>query len=327
MADLTHSNRALSAAEGGALAMPLTQYARVAAHRKHFGAKGGEAVARLGVAQAELEQTERAWTHHFAERAAEDDVDDLTTFGLAFAAERARLREEKPPIESLGPLVPKVSEQASGIASPPSNDFVQQATPAAPRPPESTTRDVSQIPTYVREERPPVVVRPEATPRTLSVDETAMMRSPYVAKPAVPFSGTTTAERLAQLVPASAPSGMAHDADVGETALMVSPFAKSEATPFQSAGAPEPRSPPTGTGPRPNTSLAPPLPLERYADLRAAIVEAGEDDSTVLARFGIASPEEHRRLKERFLEYFQRVPHAQDQFLAMLRDRHKKSRR
>jgi len=145
--------------------------------------------------------------------------------------------------------------------------------------------------------------------------ETAMLPSPHYVKPALPFAGETTPERLAEIA-AAAPDTQRAPTVTGqgfdETAMMPSPFAISKA-------------PKTGSfrdqlGP----VVVPILSLEEYADLRAELALRGEDHAETLLRFGVTSPAANNALKARFAEYFTREPGAQRAFVEALQARMRK---
>jgi hypothetical protein len=109
----------------------LDRYAEVLAHTLHFRtAPWGEVLARLGVPEKRWNEAHAKWTRILVEEAAEDDAPAARQFGTAFAVARARLREERPTLESLGPLpvdeAPRAPEPVSAAAAP---------APVAPLPP------------------------------------------------------------------------------------------------------------------------------------------------------------------------------------------------
>lgn len=196
--------------------IPLLQYAEIAARRKHFAALGDsalgdEAVRRSGVRLDDFHDAESHWSRTFSEQAAAEDVEEVTVFGQAFGQERRRLRAESPSLESLGPLPPAEPEQTEEEHE---EDPSRSAGESAPEPaahsvvvdePQPAPRNPS---IHVA---PPFVAPPPIVAREINPDETAYMVGTFVAKPATPFAGTTTRDRLAELalaaeeVPSSAP--------------------------------------------------------------------------------------------------------------------------
>ncbi len=140
-----------------------------------------------------------------------------------------------------------------------------------------------------------------AVAAALDVDATQL---PVAAPgPAVPFSGTTSPERLRILAP---PPSSTESDRAGETAMV----ALSPEELARVRGASEP----------------PWLRLREYAALRAALATFGEDEPAVLARFGLG-PSEKQRLQQAYFERFRSDPTLRDAFESLLREEMRKLNR
>ncbi|NUP13054.1 MAG: hypothetical protein HOW73_44000 [Polyangiaceae bacterium] len=150
---------------------------------------------------------------------------------------------------------------------------------------------------------------PFAKEEPFNPDETAMVASPLVNRPALPFQGNTSPERLAELTASAAPgpaSEQSRGIDLDETLPMPPPAAAK----------------PTGTFRDQLGAATPPLlSLDEYAELRARLSIYGEDDPETLKRFNVTSRAMNGALKGRFSEYFRRDPEAQKKFLEAVREK------
>ncbi|MBK6514942.1 MAG: hypothetical protein IPG04_12650 [Polyangiaceae bacterium] len=134
-------------------------------------------------------------------------------------------------------------------------------------------------------------------------DETLPIPTSLATRPALPFAGMTSLERLAWLSSERGPSTIPEDANPDETL-------------------PIPRSAPSpGTGTfrdRLGAVEVPVLSLDEYVELRARLLVCGEDHAPTLARFGVLVRPVHAALKARFAEYFERAPEARAAFVDAL---------
>jgi len=175
------------------------------------------------------------------------------------------------------------------------------------------------VPTYLKrqpaEEKRSAVSKPARIAEPAAVinpDDTAMLPSPLYVKPALPFSGETTPERLEEIAgPAPTtervPKQRKEGFDPDETAMVPSPLAKAPSTGSfrDQLGAVD----------------IPTLSLDEYADMRAQLAVQGEDHAETLERFGVMSTAVHAALKARFAAYFKRDPEAQQRFVSALQPR------
>jgi hypothetical protein len=154
---------------------------------------------------------------------------------------------------------------------------------------------------------PVVVQRALSTPAPTEVEQKdfdpdqtkAPMHNPL---PVLPFSGTTSPERLREMAAASPPLS---SEDAGETAMLPLPegFVRRA------------------------VAIDPPLlPLREYAVLRAALSLYGEDDVRTLAQFGLSKEEKHR-LQQTYFERFRADPRLQTTFEELLREEMRKINR
>jgi hypothetical protein len=149
---------------------------------------------------------------------------------------------------------------------------------------------------------------PEPVVSEANVDETLPIRSSFRAEPSLPFSGSTTPERLAEL------KGFTMDdlvpekdgnADAEETLMVPKPLIAQIA-----AGAP--------FAERMSPTAIPVLSLDDYAMFRVLLRVHGEDHAPTWTRFGVLSRTVKDALQARFAETFQRDVEAQRKFLALV---------
>ncbi|MBL8742280.1 MAG: hypothetical protein JNK04_14325 [Myxococcales bacterium] len=132
-------------------------------------------------------------------------------------------------------------------------------------------------------------------------DETLPIPAPFAAKPAIPFTGSTPPEKVAQMFDPVEPRARSPEPGPDETALTpIADFVMPKTGTFRDQLVP---------------LVVPILSLDEYAELRARLTVYGEDHAETLTRFGVASPQVHEAQRARFSEYFLRDPSAQAAFL------------
>lgn len=271
----------------------LETFADWLAHSVHFAPRSAEALTRMGIGAADFEQARGHW-----EAAMRDDIivaerhERLFLFGERFAATRARLRAERRAIESLGPLPQVPDEVAPGSVAP-----IVPAAPAGPAPPPAPARATYQL----DEQRAAAGPAEPPVPVAIDPDETLPIPAPFAAKAAIPFSGETPPERVAQMFDPVQPHARSPEPGPDETALTpVAEFVMPKTGTFRDQLVP---------------LVVPILSLDEYAELRARLTVYGEDHAETLKRFGVASPQVHEAQRARFSDYFLRDPAAQAAFL------------
>ena len=246
----------------------LDRYAEVLAHRLHFRtAPSTEVLARLGVPEKRWNEAHAKWTRLLVDEAAEDEAPTARQFGAAFAQTRARLREQRPTIESLGSLpVVETALAAESVFA------VAERAPLAPPPPVAVALlaprhpvevDVA-LPSYLLPASPhalpplaplPALPSPICLPARVAEAPLPDLRatveaSDFPGRPTLPFqAGRTSEEGLADVVARmtsarGAPqdgSGKPSSAHLGET-VGLAPFAPGGVLPF-SADAAAPAAP------------------------------------------------------------------------------------
>ncbi len=127
--------------------LTLERYAEVMAHVRHFPrGNGQEVLARLGLNGQRWESAVLAWTDALAVESAMEEETLSTRFGTTFAKTRARLKEERPMLRSLG-LLP---EEIALISTP----VPAQIEPTPLILPEPVATQV-ELPSYMLAERAP----------------------------------------------------------------------------------------------------------------------------------------------------------------------------
>lgn len=288
-------------------------------------------LAKLGLTMTDVARLGRSWRRKAAEDAAvaEQLADtDKAALPAAVKAEEAKLRPFP-----WTPAPPQVAEQKARELEPSAEPFegssespkqVQAsfqiaAVAGANEPdfdPDATQAPVAAAPRSLPFRKGPVVTPPAhelaeqsgetsfgtiaaLSKESVGVDETVLIRSPYAQKPATPFSGTTTQERLAAV--AAAPEEKTEDQS-GATMMAPSPFAANAPTPFE----------------RPATASEEDFTIERYAALRAELMVHGEEHLPTLQSYGLPSVAALMRLRARFAAVFARDRGAQDEFMRAL---------
>ncbi len=339
--------------------MTIEEYAKLVATLKHFAPKNrAEVLARMRVGEAEHAKEERRWTQAMVDAASDEDTTVVEAFGLAFATEQRRLREEKPPLSSLGALpvalggpsgFPPVSPVVAGSSPEPTPAPAAASRPASD--PQSTRTAAVGLPSYMAH-----AVGPAREPETSSVDETVIggaptakdlpfggRRPPPPSTPVLssPDAGGTLMVPL-PAVPLSKSAAPAFDPDVTHA-----PFANPlPAIPFSGTTSPErlrEMAGPPASGPSEEAGETVPLPspdelrellqaaqadlsLQDYAVLRAGLSTHGEESSQVLARFGL-SPLQKQAIQEKYFERFREDPALRERFEALLREELRKVNR
>lgn len=264
--------------------MTIEEFARTVAALKHFGPKHrAEVLARKGTREQEHAEEERRWTQALVDAASAEDNTLVEAFGLAFASEQRRLREEKPPLSSLGPLPvtpgPAPTPVVAPTASAPSPSRVSLEAPGylkglgetnPPAPHEVPAPSVDEtvigglpsskpIPFQGARQAPPA-----ALPVTPSPEEggTVMVPLPgagLMAKAAVASAPVATAAPLSASPPDFDPDQTAAVMLTGEPTM---PFVKPDPSkPFVPPPAPASDRPATGKAENPDETVMVPLPL------------------------------------------------------------------
>jgi len=185
-------------------------------------------------------------------------------------------------------------------------DALQAPEPVAPRSPAKAVA----VPSYLKALAsapeplaPPVAAPPPAvTSPKFDPDETLPISASTAGSQTLPFQGTTTPERLREMMPP--PSGPAADAgatigiaDAGEARDLVAAIRRVHA-----------------------------ITLDEYARIRAALVVATESEAEIWSRAGLPAVEDQERLRKRFFDRFQDEPEVRSQFERKLRDAVRKLR-
>jgi hypothetical protein len=328
--------------------LDIETYAAAAAHLWHYGpSRSAEVLERLGIAQDAWAAADSRYTREMADELAREESTTADRFGLAASAAKKRLRQETPPIESLGTLLeppaqPENVRREKATVAPASID-VAPTLPAQPepQPPPSVPARSIEVPSFLRaaEAAPPqpppppaIELRPAAAPSagpplgTLPVFILPSSKS-------LPFAGSKTPSEVVQRAKAQAeavksPPNQA-SAPIGETiapsdlaAVMqrVMPFSSkappataspTPATPSiaKTPPAPSPSAPTaTAAAPSPPPGVAPPtLTLEQYASLCEDLRTAGDRGAEVLRRYGL-SEEAKRAVDDHWQRQFQLQP-------------------
>ena len=127
--------------------LTLERYAEVMAHVRHFPqGNGQEVLARLGLDGQRWESAVLAWTDALAVESAMEEATLSTRFGTTFAKTRARLKEERPMLRSLGLLPEEIALISAPVPS--------QIEPAPLIPPEPVATQV-ELPSYMLAESAP----------------------------------------------------------------------------------------------------------------------------------------------------------------------------
>jgi hypothetical protein len=146
----------------------------------------------------------------------------------------------------------------------------------------------------------PVQRAPVIAPPIANADPDATLLPGPAKGPVLPFSGTTSPERLRALMPSPpAPPGPAVGEPPGETVVLADANLSRQVSAALAA------------------RQVDGVTVERYAALRAALSLRGEDDPETLQRFGL-DRETKERVKRGFFERFQRDPKLQEQFGRLL---------
>ena len=332
--------------------MKVEEFAVLVAALKHFGPKHrDEVLVRRGVREEDFAEAERRWTQTIVDTTSQEDNSVVEAFGLTFVAEQRRLREERPALSSLGALpvspAPGVAQapagpalpakaspacESGGTAPPPkilSPSYMKHDTVTAPvrlAPPASSSGDETVIggapsprplPFDGRLREPPAVSPIEPAPdaggtvlirlpeavraavaRLLEPDPDATQLPAPDARPVIPFSGTSTPERMREI----AGQFIVRPADdAGETVMMPTPAPARIAALRAHSG----------------------LSLREYAALRAALSAYGEDNTDVLARFGL-TPAGKQALQEKYFDLFRAEPAVRERFGTLLQEEMRK---
>ena len=124
-------------AEDETARLPLARYAEVLAHVVHFPREDkGEVLARLGVREDDWTASDGHWRGALAAEVAREEAVINAELGAVFAPVRARLKRERPAIESIGPLPGGASGGAEeqGRVAPDRERVVEGAgAPASPQ--------------------------------------------------------------------------------------------------------------------------------------------------------------------------------------------------
>jgi hypothetical protein len=336
--------------------MTLEDHAKIVAQLKHFGPNHrNEVLARRGLEEEEHAREERRWTEAIIETTSREDNSLVEAFGLAFSAEQRRLREDKPPLSSLGALPPPRALEKSA-ASP---AHASEASPAVDAPRAAPLPATNLLaPSYLKQDSrsapdrlaaPPAPVAPSmgdetvigGAPTAKPLPFEGQLREPPAARPVqaspdaggtvmvpipeavraavarllerdpdatqlpvpndapvVPFSGTSSPERIREI---AGPPDRTPSDDAGETVMMPAPAAARDAVL------------------RAQNDLA----LREYAALRAALSVHGEDNADVLAQFKL-TPASKRELQERYFDLFRTEPEVRERFEELLREETRK---
>jgi hypothetical protein len=149
---------------------------------------------------------------------------------------------------------------------------------------------------------PPAAPQPPAAPPAFNADETLPITASIVGE-TLPFQGTTTPERLRELLPPS--SGRA-PSDAGATIGIAEPDATRDlVAAIRRVHA---------------------ITLDEYARIRAALVVAAEPEEEIWSRAGLPAAQDQERLRKRFFDRFQDEPEVRAQFERKLRDAVRKLR-
>ena len=190
-------------------------------------------------------------------------------------------------IEAADPNMPAVDAFVPGPASPsPGPSFETEAVPRN-----------RQLPSYLRESTSPGQEEED-------VDKTQFMPA-LVLGPALPFEGSTSPAKLAELkrhaASADPPTPAATDEPPEETLEIRSPLLQ------ESAG--------TGTFRDAISPIAVPvLTIEQYAQFQAKVRVLGESHEPTWREFQISSASVRDALAARFAAYFAREPQAKEDF-------------
>ncbi len=252
-------------------AIDIVRYAEVMAHLRHFPApKHAEVIARLGIRRRDWDVAADKWKRVRDAERMSGTLDVTVRFGRIFSDTRAKLDEQRPSLESLGPF-------------PGPDGAPAEATPPAPVPPAPTaTPDPAgeepaiQVPSYIAVEQRAQV---EAALSPLGPPPPVQRRQNATTAPMLGSSG-----RAAPVMPFAAPTGSTE-----------APFERAVAHAEAVQGPPSTRSPiGTGTVPTAEDVAGPPLPpgvpdltLEQYASLRVDLEMAPDHAPATLARYGV----------------------------------------
>lgn len=273
--------------------IPLPQYATALAHLLRYrGRPAEEILARLGLSAEAFRMADEHWTAQLAQAHPQRKGILAMKFATAFAGARLAIGLDEAagdapdaaplPAEPF-PLSDAPVEVPVAVPSFMRDDLAGSAPARAPVVP------VAAIPVPVAPVVPPLVV-PER-PRVGA--GTAIM--PDLAGPAetpLPFRADAPSPlAVPSVAPATPPVGTG-------TAIYDAEAPAPEATPWE--------------GP------APKLGLDHYAVLAVLLSRKPPDRASVLARYGITSPEEHRHLDEAYKAHFRQNPAARARYEALV---------
>jgi hypothetical protein len=286
----------MNARDAEAPPITLERCAEVTAHLRFFKTEAAEAVlAALGIDAERWETEGGAWLTKIADEAeaGEGDTPLGAAFGDAYQTTIERLRRERPRLQQLGSTAdePAASSRVEAPAF--------RVPGLAP-----TEMSASQLSLEAAASvAPPAAAHARAAEVNLDATIEAVGT---LQEPALPFGAVRSAEYLAKLArparPAAVDSRDPADA-LGSTVEVRIDTIGAAATPFASAQPPV---------------VEPDLTLERYAELRAHLMVAGEDDPETCRRFGCASKAAKDAIQERFAALFRSDPAARERFVELL---------
>jgi hypothetical protein len=335
---------------GGRTPLTLEDYATISAHLVHYPeARRADVLERLDVEASELTNAGTRWRAEIKRRILDDDPGPVDAFNDAFLETKRRLQRERPEIEAILPLRPKVT---TAPAAPP---LIEAATPPveAPAPPQPLGAQPLGVapppiapiapatPTFVAEMAKP------ATPRTRPSALAGTSLALDVPRgPATPFIAANAAEPpRATSTPGLPPVVRSPLASTGTSLALDVP--RRPATPFTAAEPPRtvatpglppvvrsplastgtslaldvPRGPATpfteaGAGDPPHTPSEAParaLTLEQYASLCVELERSPARTGEVLARYGLTHTEK-AALDQYYRTFFAQRPESWQSF-------------
>ena len=285
----------------------LERFAELLALTKHFGARGDEALVRSGVEPTAFREAESKHTGALVEIAKREEVGGLNEFGAHFARERARLRLDDPAIESLGALPAPTAAVTEEQGPPTEQTGTERAAAALADGVRTETPSVAPVGGAL--DLPTYLAKLGKNADEVNVDETLPIWGTVSPKPATPFSGATSPQRLAELKSLEAPlAPIVISDDVDQTVMVRSPLLAE--VPRDGSFA-EKLTPPA----------IPVLSVDEYARFRALLTVHGEDHEPTWRSFGILSRVAKDALQTRFASYFQRDRAAQERFVLLI-DQH-----
>ena len=331
--------------------MTIEEFARLVAALKHFGPEHrDEVLSRKGVRDGEHAEAERRWTQAIVDTTSQEDNSVIEAFGLAFAAEQRRLREERPPLSSLGALAASPTSVAASGVSP----VIEQAAAGSATSPPVDPAPEAMTPSFLQQDSsagPGRLVAPPAPPPSAQGDETVIggvpspMPLPFAGRlggppPASPVTrspdaGGTVMAPLPEEVRAALVRLIEPDPDTTQLPVPnsrpVVPFSGTSTpgqmreiagppvvTPSDEAGATVMMPVPREANKAVELAQSD-LTLQEYAALRAALSVYGEESAEVLSRFGL-TPARKQLVQEGYFELFRTDPALREQFASLLRE-------